>query len=204
MSSLILNNSEFSPVLTETSSNIQMTCPSHSVAFYLLTGKRLHGLNNIIVYCRGCSPSVPLRWPLWLWGSMCTHCGAKWLAGSWLCLPWYWSQDTSSTCSAPPRAALYRYKPPSRLAGLMSFPCSSRVKLLLCGTGWAIGCRMAGVVHINSGRNRIRVWGRRVCFESEHSLLHLIFCLCLWFLLTVRHHFKMSVSLICLVLNIDN
>lgn len=60
------------------------------------------------LYFRACSPSVLLRWPLWPWGSMCILCGVRWLAGSWLCPPWFWFPATPSTCSVVPTAALNR------------------------------------------------------------------------------------------------
>lgn len=64
-------------------------------------------LTNLYIY-RGFSPLVPLRWPLWPWGSMCILCGVRWLAGSWPCPPWFWFRATPSTCSAPQTAALNR------------------------------------------------------------------------------------------------
>lgn len=64
-------------------------------------------LKNLYIY-REFSPSVPLRWPLWPWGSTCTLCGVRWSAGSWLSPPWFWFPATPSTCSAPPAEALNR------------------------------------------------------------------------------------------------
>lgn len=108
----------------------------HFVAFNWLT---CHWNYDVIVSFRVCLPSVPLRWPLWPWESMFTRCGAKWLAGSWRCLPWCWSQAMSSTCFAPPREASNRYKPHPQLTAIsiffMSIPCSWKVRILLFGTG---------------------------------------------------------------------
>lgn len=98
-SELIQQNIQSHDMKNETINKVNITCLQPCQAETVLpvvSGVRMHKASH--VSHRGCSCSVPYKWFLSQWETMCSQAGVREWAGSWHCPLWFSYPGTWSIC----------------------------------------------------------------------------------------------------------